>query len=321
MSAFRRNTLWGLLVVFWGLTGCAGTPAPVEHQVKVQDAQTGRVIAGANITAQIDVRYTVSGTTNTEGVAQLAFDSDRLELHDWAKFTVEAEGYPATSVLGEVRGPTTVIELGQPPAAPPPTSEPAPTPENNVITATTTATGTAAELPPPGPLAQVPPADRANYYSAKPDMSIDPNKVYQATIITSKGNIVVSLDAVNAPESVNNFIFLSQQGFYDGLTFHRVEPGFVIQGGDPLGTGQGEPGYTIPGEFTLKHGEGALAMARLPDQVNPNRDSSGSQFYITLAPTPFLDGEYSVFGQVEQGMDVVRSIEVGDKIERIIVQQ
>lgn len=314
MSAFRRTTLWGLLIVFWGLTGCAGAPAPVNHQIKVQDAQTGRAIAGASITAQIDVRYTVGGTTNAEGVAQLAFDPNRLELHDWAKFTVEADGYPTTAVLGEVRGPTTVIELGQPPVAPPPTSEPTPAPETNETPAAAT------EPPSPGPLAQVPPADRANYYSAKPDMNIDPNKVYQATIITGKGNIVVSLDAASAPESVNNFIFLSQQGFYDGLTFHRVEPGFVIQGGDPLGTGQGEPGYTIPGEFALKHGEGALAMARLPDQVNPNRDSSGSQFYITLAPTPFLDGEYSVFGQVEQGMDVVRSIEVGDKIERIIIQ-
>ncbi|MCB0163520.1 MAG: peptidylprolyl isomerase [Anaerolineae bacterium] len=151
-------------------------------------------------------------------------------------------------------------------------------------------------------------------------MTIDPNQTYRATIQTNKGDIVVSLNAAEAPEHVNNFIFLSKQGFYDGLTFHRVEPGFVIQGGDPLGSGNGGPGYTIPGEFNLKHTEGALAMARLPDQVNPNRESSGSQFYITLAPTEFLDGQYSVFGQVEEGMDVVRSIEIGDVIEHIVVE-
>ena len=93
----------------------------------------------------------------------------------------------------------------------------------------------------------------------------------------------------------------------------------MVQGGDPQGSGQGGPGYTVPGEFELKHGVGAVAMARLSDQANPDRESSGSQFYITLAPTPFLDGEYSVFGQVEAGMDVVQSIEIGDLIERITI--
>lgn len=169
-------------------------------------------------------------------------------------------------------------------------------------------------------LANISPAQRADYYQARPDMTIDPNKIYRATIQTNKGDIIVSLDATASPEHVNNFIFLSNEGFYNGLTFHRVEPGFVIQGGDPLGQGNGGPGYTIPGEFKLKHIEGALAMARLGDQVNPNRESSGSQFYITLAPTEFLDGQYSVFGKVEAGMEVVRSIQVGDIIEAIIVE-
>ena len=171
-----------------------------------------------------------------------------------------------------------------------------------------------------GNVADLPPTERADYYQAKPALTIDTNRVYRATIQTSKGDIVVSLDAPNAPEHVNNFIFLSNQGFYNGLTFHRVEPGFVIQGGDPLGAGNGGPGYTIPGEFKLKHIEGALVMARLPDQVNPQRESSGSQFYITLAATEFLDGQYSVFGKVEEGMDVVRSIQVGDTINRIVVE-
>ena len=166
------------------------------------------------------------------------------------------------------------------------------------------------------------PADqRADYYQAKPEITINTNQTYRAVIQTSKGDIVVTLDAQAAPEHVNNFIFLSNAGFYNDLTFHRVEPGFVIQGGDPLGAGNGGPGYTVPGEFELTHGEGALAMARLPDQVNPNRESSGSQFYITLAPTPFLDGEYSVFGQVEEGMEVVRSIKVGDTINQIVIEE
>jgi len=169
-------------------------------------------------------------------------------------------------------------------------------------------------------VADLPPAERADYYQQKPDITIDTGKTYRATIQTNKGDIVVSLNAKAAPEHVNNFIFLSNEGFYDGLIFHRVEPGFVIQGGDPLGAGQGGPGYTIPGEFSLKHVEGALAMARLADAVNPDRESSGSQFYITLAPTEFLDGEYSVFGKVEEGMDVVRSIQVGDTINQIVVE-
>ncbi|MFB0534147.1 MAG: peptidylprolyl isomerase [Anaerolineae bacterium] len=165
------------------------------------------------------------------------------------------------------------------------------------------------------------PADRNNMYSAMPEMQIDPNKTYVATISTAKGDIVVQLDASAAPLTVNNFIFLAEQGFYDGLTFHRVEPGFVIQGGDPTGTGGGGPGYTVPAEIQLPHVEGAIAMARLPDEVNPERASSGSQFYITLAPTPFLDGGYTAFGQVIGGMEVVQSIAIGDVIEKITITE
>ncbi|HEY71659.1 MAG TPA: peptidylprolyl isomerase [Thermoflexia bacterium] len=150
-------------------------------------------------------------------------------------------------------------------------------------------------------------------------MQIDPGKSYIATISTVKGDIVVQLDAAAAPQTVNNFVFLAQEGFYDGLTFHRVEPGFVIQGGDPLGSGVGGPGYTVPAEIKLPHLEGAIAMARKGDNVNPDRASSGSQFYITLAPTPFLDGGYTAFGQVSGGMDVVQSIAVGDVIEKVTI--
>ena len=170
-------------------------------------------------------------------------------------------------------------------------------------------------------LANVPTANRANYYKAPPPMTVDAKKNYVATITTSKGNIVVSLDPSAAPQTVNNFVFLANQGFYDGLTFHRVEPGFVIQGGDPLGKGTGGPGYTVPAEIKLTHVEGAIAMARLSDQVNPKRESSGSQFYITLAATPFLDGQYTAFGKVTSGMDVVKKIAVGDMIQKIVISE
>ena len=157
-------------------------------------------------------------------------------------------------------------------------------------------------------------------YTSAPPMTIDTSKTYVATIDTDKGKIVAEMYPQDAPQTVNNFVFLAKDGFYDGLTFHRVEPGFVIQGGDPAGNGSGGPGYTIPAEIKRPHTEGALAMARQSDQVNPKRDSSGSQFYITMAPQPALDqGGYTVFGQVTQGMDVVKQIAKGDKIKSITI--
>jgi cyclophilin family peptidyl-prolyl cis-trans isomerase len=152
--------------------------------------------------------------------------------------------------------------------------------------------------------------------------TVEPNKKYQAVIKTEKGDITVDLFAGKAPMGVTNFIQLAKGGFYDGLTFHRVEPGFVIQGGDPEGNGTGGPGYTIPAEIGPKHLKGALAWARTGDQVNPERRSSGSQFYVTLEATPFLDEGYSVFGQTVSGMDVVEKIRRGDKILAIeIIEQ
>ena len=142
-----------------------------------------------------------------------------------------------------------------------------------------------------------------------------------ATIKTEKGDIVIELFGDVAPLTVSNFISLSQNGFYNNLTFHRREEGFVIQGGDPKGDGTGGPGYTIPAEISdKKHVRGAVATARLGDAANPTKASSGSQFYITLAETPFLDGEYTVFGQVTSGMDVADQIQVGDKILSIEIK-
>ena len=140
-------------------------------------------------------------------------------------------------------------------------------------------------------------------------VKLDPNSRPVVVIETDFGNIEIQLRPDKAPKTCANFVYLVKKGFYNGLTFHRIVPGFVIQGGDPTGTGRGGPGYTIPAEITdLKHTTGAVACARLPDQVNPNKESSGSQFYITLKPTPFLDGQYTVFGYVIKGMDVVQKI-------------
>lgn len=148
--------------------------------------------------------------------------------------------------------------------------------------------------------------------------TIDPAKKYTASIKTAKGEIVAEL-FTDAPLSITNFQQLADGKFYDGLTFHRVEPGFVIQGGDPVGNGTGGPGYTIPAEIKHKHLKGALAWARTGDAVNPKRRSSGSQFYITLEATPFLDNQYTVFGQVTTGMDVVEKITPGDKILNVVI--
>lgn len=160
-------------------------------------------------------------------------------------------------------------------------------------------------------------ANESQFTEPKQAISFEKGKSYEAVITTSKGEIICSLNPDKAPLSVTNFIQLAQNGFYDGLTFHRVVPKFVIQGGDPHGNGSGGPGYTLPAEIGLPHIKGALAWARLPDEVNPSRRSSGSQFYITLEPTPFLDGQYTVFGITKSGMDVVSKIREGDKIEKI----
>jgi peptidyl-prolyl cis-trans isomerase B (cyclophilin B) len=145
----------------------------------------------------------------------------------------------------------------------------------------------------------------------------------QAVIQTSLGRIVVDFYPDDAPATVANFIKLAEQGFYDGLTFHRVIKGFMIQGGCPKGDGTGGPGYTIKAEFNKqRHIAGTVAMARTSDP-----DSAGSQFYICLEPQPSLDGKYTVFGQVVEGMDVVRKI--GDvptgprdrPIEKVVIEK
>lgn len=142
-------------------------------------------------------------------------------------------------------------------------------------------------------------------------------KGQKATIELEAGRIVIGLYEKDAPGTVANFVKLVKQGYYDGLKFHRVEAGFVVQGGDPKGNGTGGPGYTIKDEFnSRKHLIGTVAMARTPAP-----DSAGSQFYITLAPQPFLDGKYTVFGQVVEGMELVMKIKRGDIMKKVTVME
>ncbi len=145
----------------------------------------------------------------------------------------------------------------------------------------------------------------AKQYDAPPPMVIDPTKRYVATISTDLGDIVIELFADKAPVTVNNFVFLAREGYYDGVTFHRVIKGFMAQGGDPTGTGTGGPGYRFKDEFhpALRHDSpGILSMA------NAGPGTNGSQFFITFRDTPHLDDHHTVFGKVIDGMDVVLAI-------------
>jgi cyclophilin family peptidyl-prolyl cis-trans isomerase len=149
----------------------------------------------------------------------------------------------------------------------------------------------------------------AKQWSTPPAMQIDPKKQYKARMETDKGTMVIELFADKTPVTVNNFVFLSREGYYDGVIFHRVIDNFMAQGGDPTGTGMGGPGYRFKDEFhpSLKHDkQGILSMA------NAGPGTNGSQFFITHGPTPHLNGRHTVFGQVVEGLDVLMSIPARD---------
>jgi peptidyl-prolyl cis-trans isomerase B (cyclophilin B) len=155
-------------------------------------------------------------------------------------------------------------------------------------------------------------------YSAPPSMIIDPSKKYVATLETSRGTITADLFAKDAPKTVNNFVFLAREGFYDGTSFHRVIQDFMIQGGDPEGTGRGGPGYKFEDETKgspHKHQPGSLSMA------NAGPNTNGSQFFITHVATNWLDGKHTVFGQVRSGQEIVNAVKQGDKITSIKVEE
>jgi cyclophilin family peptidyl-prolyl cis-trans isomerase len=150
-------------------------------------------------------------------------------------------------------------------------------------------------------------------WGAPPPMKIDPHKTYHATFHTDKGDFTVRLHADKAPKTVNNFVFLAEEGFYNDTIFHRVIANFMAQAGDPTGTGTGGPGYRFEDEFhpSLRHDKpGVLSMA------NAGANTNGSQFFITHVPTPWLDNKHSVFGEVTQGMDVLMSISPRDPQQR-----
>jgi peptidyl-prolyl cis-trans isomerase B (cyclophilin B) len=149
-----------------------------------------------------------------------------------------------------------------------------------------------------------------------PEMQIDTDKTYKVTITTNRGDIQLSLYPQLAPKTVNNFVFLANEDFYNGVVFHRVIPNFMIQGGDPTGTGTGGPGYKFEDEFkgnTLKHEKGSISMA------NAGPGTNGSQFFITHSPQPHLNGAHTVFGKVTEGQDVVDQIRNGDTMEKVTV--
>ncbi len=196
-------------------------------------------------------------------------------------------------------------------ATPVPTATPAPTPTPTPLptaTATPVPTATPAPTPTPTPAALPSPTPGPQSYGSAPPLVIDTSKDYFATFVTERGEFRLRLFDDQAPRTVNNFVFLARNGFYNGVTFHRVIPGFMVQGGDPTGTGGGGPGYRFEDEFhpDLVHKVGVISMA------NAGPDTNGSQFFITFVPTPHLDGAHAVFGEVVEGMDVVNSISPRD---------
>jgi cyclophilin family peptidyl-prolyl cis-trans isomerase len=164
-------------------------------------------------------------------------------------------------------------------------------------------------------------------YDRPPEMALRADHDYHANLVTEKGTVRIRLFAEEAPETVNNFVFLARDGYFDGTTFHRVIEGFMAQGGDPTGTGAGGPGYSIRDEFhpDLRHDRpGVLSMA------NRGPNTGGSQFFITHVATPWLDDRHAVFGEVVEGMEVVNSLrerdpqsdrEPGDRIERVEIEE
>jgi peptidyl-prolyl cis-trans isomerase B (cyclophilin B) len=158
----------------------------------------------------------------------------------------------------------------------------------------------------------------AKQYNNPPAMQIDTDQTYLATLETDAGTIELELYPEHAPKTVNNFVFLAREGFYDGTTFHRVISDFMVQGGDPTGTGRGGPGYRFEDETAgnpLKHETGVISMA------NAGPNTNGSQFFITHSPQPHLDGNHTVFGKVIQGQDVVDAIKQGDSLTKVTVRE
>jgi peptidyl-prolyl cis-trans isomerase B (cyclophilin B) len=160
------------------------------------------------------------------------------------------------------------------------------------------------------------PSQPPKSYNSPTPMTIDVNKKYTALIKTARGDLTIELYPQDAPVTVNNFVALARKGFYNGLTFHRIIPGFMAQGGDPIGNGTGGPGYKFQDEFSSRtHQAGSLSMA------NSGPNTNGSQFFICYAPQPHLNGKHTVFGQLTQGMDVLKQLVNGDKMNEVVITE
>jgi len=160
------------------------------------------------------------------------------------------------------------------------------------------------------------PSQPPKSYNSPIPMTIDVNKKYTALIKTAKGDLALELYPQDAPVTVNNFVSLARKGFYNGLTFHRIIPDFMAQGGDPSGNGTGGPGYKFQDEFSSRtHQAGSLSMA------NSGPNTNGSQFFICYAPQPHLNGKHTVFGQLTQGMDVLKKLVNGDKMNEVVITE
>jgi cyclophilin family peptidyl-prolyl cis-trans isomerase len=283
-------------------------------------ARVGILIALALVGC--DHQKPVAPSTSTAGGAAVA-----QPVSDSA-YTGQATTYPRAKLVSLPVAPATNVTTAPvpPPAPVAPVAPPAPAPAE-VAAATPPATPAptldsappstppalpAETAPAPPPPDVIPPTPAA---PAPPVMDDDEAKKQVVVLVTSLGRIIIQLDDIYAPRTCGNFRKLVSDGFYNHTTFHRVIPNFMIQGGDPNSKtddrstyGQGDPGYTLPAEIRLKHVAGAVAMARLPDKVNPQRDSNGSQFFICVTTCPSLDDQYTVFGHVIAGMDIANKI-------------
>ena len=199
-----------------------------------------------------------------------------------------------------------VVGCGSPkpaqPAAQPPAQPPAQAAESTQPAAPTDTTAAKSVTPPPAVQGML----KDTLIPTKL-----PENLYISIKVKDYGTMKIKFYTMDAPRNVANVANLAIKGFYNGLTFHRLIPGFMIQGGDPSGDGTGGPGYTVPAEISRRHDKGSMAMARTGDNINPKKESSGSQFYICFAPTPQLDGQYTVIGLLKEGMDVL------DKLEKV----
>jgi peptidyl-prolyl cis-trans isomerase B (cyclophilin B) len=248
--------------------------------------------------------------------------------------TLPAAPAVATTAPAASVPPTAPATPSDAPATPPPSDTPPPLHAPMASAPTSTADAAPSSSPPPGDIATTPaptasPPDTgtdmprlamtppAPQVATLPPPAADPLDARKQVAIlnTSFGRMVIEMDDVAAPRTCGNFRKLISDGFYNHTTFHRVIPNFIIQGGDPNSRsddratyGQGDPGYTLPAEIKLNDDAGAVAMARLPDSVNPQQESNGSQFFICVAPCPSLDGKYTVFAHVIRGIEVARKI-------------